>query len=307
MIPLAILTDLLLLALTTLCEERLLTLLLRLAIPRKVPLSTHLVDYSGVERRYVDGGLGRDHVAAVDAAERDAVDFEGAGDEENALVEGLEEDDALAAEAAREQDQDAAGLEGGAGFVGAERFAVLRYVLDGGLRVLRWWSRRRDVARGGHAYLLGLCDVLGWVVFAGLLRGMGHAPLAGLELLGLRLLRHRGRLRERGSCVSGNWSGCDCSGDVVPVGGNDVDGVELICRCSRKLMSSCSAQQFGVGVLARRSGAGTSASRLHIFGRPPHRWQQPHNIPSARMEHLPTRRCSRRRERSFSEYGAAVM
>jgi len=53
----------------------------------------------------------RDDVPGVDSPERNAVDLEGAGDEENALVEVLEEDDALAAEAAREQDQDGTGLQ----------------------------------------------------------------------------------------------------------------------------------------------------------------------------------------------------
>lgn len=55
-------------------------------------------------------GCGND-VSRVDATKRDTVDLEGAGDEQDTLVEVLEEDDALAAETASEQDQDGTGLE----------------------------------------------------------------------------------------------------------------------------------------------------------------------------------------------------
>lgn len=78
-----------------------------------------------VEARDVDlVGCG-DDVAGVDATEGDAVDLEGAGDEEDTLVEGLQEDDALATEATSEQDQDGAGLEGLAGSPGADGLADL--------------------------------------------------------------------------------------------------------------------------------------------------------------------------------------
>lgn len=84
-----------------------------------------LVDLGGIETGNVDLEGGGDNVAGVDPAQRDAVDLEGTGDEENALVEGLEEDDALAAEAAGEQDQDGAGLEGLPGSPGADGLADL--------------------------------------------------------------------------------------------------------------------------------------------------------------------------------------
>jgi len=54
----------------------------------------------------VDDGRGRDDVAVVDATQWDAVGLEGAGDEEHALFELAQEHDALAAEAAGEEDQD---------------------------------------------------------------------------------------------------------------------------------------------------------------------------------------------------------
>lgn len=61
----------------------------------------------------------------VYAAERHAVGFEGAGDEENALGELAEQDNALAAEAAGEEDEDGAGCEGVAVFGGVGGLAGL--------------------------------------------------------------------------------------------------------------------------------------------------------------------------------------
>ena len=66
-----------------------------------------------------------DDVARIDAAQGHAVGLEGACDEEHALVERLEEHDALAAEAAGEEDQDGAGLERGAQLRRADGLAGL--------------------------------------------------------------------------------------------------------------------------------------------------------------------------------------
>jgi len=60
------------------------------------------------------------NVAGVHAAERNTIGFEGTGDEEDSLAQGLEEHDALAAEATGEEDEDGAGLE---------RWAELGWVL----------------------------------------------------------------------------------------------------------------------------------------------------------------------------------
>jgi len=70
-----------------------------------------LLDLLLVEAGDVDLVGGGDDVSGVDAAQGDTVDLEGAGDEENTLVEVLEEDNALAAESASEKDQDGAGLQ----------------------------------------------------------------------------------------------------------------------------------------------------------------------------------------------------
>lgn len=47
----------------------------------------------------------------VDTAERNAINLERASDEEDALIEVIEENDALAPEAASEEDEDGAGLQ----------------------------------------------------------------------------------------------------------------------------------------------------------------------------------------------------
>lgn len=78
-----------------------------------------------VEGGEVDLVGGGDNVAGVDAAQGNTVDLEGARDEQDTLVEGLEEDDALAAEAAGEQDQDGTGLQRLARSPGAEGLADL--------------------------------------------------------------------------------------------------------------------------------------------------------------------------------------
>ncbi len=121
----AILAHFLLLALA-LVEERLLTpLLVRLLVPREVLWLADLVDDGGVQAFHGDARLGGDHIAGVDAAEWHTVDLEWSSNEEDALVENFEEDNALAAETAGEEDEDFAGGEGGAGLVGANGFAGL--------------------------------------------------------------------------------------------------------------------------------------------------------------------------------------
>ena len=68
---------------------------------------------------------GRDDIGLVDPAEGDAVDLEGAGDQEQARVELLEEDDALSAETACEEDEDGAGGDGRAQGGGLGRLPAL--------------------------------------------------------------------------------------------------------------------------------------------------------------------------------------
>lgn len=113
------------LGLLSLVEESLLTDDLLGLVGGEVLGLGDLLDLLGVEAVDIDLEGGGDDVARVDPAQGHAVDLEGAGDEEDALVEGLEEDDALAAEAAGDQDQDGAGLEGLARGPGADSLADL--------------------------------------------------------------------------------------------------------------------------------------------------------------------------------------
>lgn len=84
-----------------------------------------LLDLGGVEAGDVDLVGGGDDVSGVDSSQGDTVDLEGTGDQEDTLVESLEEDDALAAEATGEEDQDGTGLEGLSGGPRADGLADL--------------------------------------------------------------------------------------------------------------------------------------------------------------------------------------
>lgn len=113
------------LGLLSLLEESLLAGLLLDLLRGEVLGLRDLLDLLGVKASDIDLHGGGDDIAGVDPAQGNAVDLEGAGDEEDALLEGLEEDDALAAEAAGEEDQDGTGLEGAAGSPGADGLADL--------------------------------------------------------------------------------------------------------------------------------------------------------------------------------------
>lgn len=115
------------LRLLALLEESLLAGLLLGLLGGEVLWLRDLVNLLLVEAGDVDLVGGGDNVASVDAAQGNAVDLERSGDEENTLVEGLEEDNALAAETAGEEDQDGTGLEGLAGSPGTDRLANLYF------------------------------------------------------------------------------------------------------------------------------------------------------------------------------------
>jgi hypothetical protein len=114
------------LCLLALLEESLLGSLLLGLLANEVLGSRDLVDLGLGNTSEVNLERSGDHVSRVDAAEGNAVDLEGASDEEDALVEGLEEDDALATETASEEDQDGAGHKGLAGSPGALGLADLK-------------------------------------------------------------------------------------------------------------------------------------------------------------------------------------
>lgn len=113
------------LGLLSLLEESVLTGLLLGLLGGEVLGLGDLLDLLLVEAGDVDLVRGGDDVSGVDSSEGNTVDLEGAGDEEDALVESLQEDDSLAAEAAGEEDEDGAGFEGLAGGPGSDGLANL--------------------------------------------------------------------------------------------------------------------------------------------------------------------------------------
>jgi len=114
------------LGLLSLLEEGVLAGLLLGLLGGEVLRPRDLLNLGLVDAGQVDlHGCG-DDVSRVDATEGDTVDLEGAGDEQDTLVEVLEEDNALAAEPTSEQDQDGTGLEGAARRPRAEGLADLR-------------------------------------------------------------------------------------------------------------------------------------------------------------------------------------
>lgn len=113
------------LCLLSLLEESLLAGLLLGLLADEVLGLGDLVDLAGVDSGEVDLLGSGDDVSGVDPSEGNTVDLEGAGNEEDTLVEGLQEDNALATETASEQDQDGAGLQGLARGPGADGLADL--------------------------------------------------------------------------------------------------------------------------------------------------------------------------------------
>lgn len=119
------------LGLLSLLEESSLGLLLSLLLLGEVLGGGDLLDGLVVNSGDVDTLGGGDNVAGVNAAKGNTVDLEGSGDQEDTLLEVLEEDDTLAAEAASEEDQDGTGLEALANLSGTQRLANLYTQIDG--------------------------------------------------------------------------------------------------------------------------------------------------------------------------------
>lgn len=94
-----------------LLEERLLARLLGDLVAGEVAGAGDLLNNLRVHTAHIDNSLGRDDISGVYSSERDSINLEGTGNEENALVEGLEENDTLAAEATSEEDENGAGNE----------------------------------------------------------------------------------------------------------------------------------------------------------------------------------------------------
>lgn len=123
----------------TLLEERILALALFL-LARPVLVLAHAVQDFRIEVRDIDGCAGRNYVAVVDAAKGDTVGLERTGDQENALIELAQEDDALAGKATGEKDEDSAGLKrlavfgGVCGLAGLLMLACDRHIAASHLR-----------------------------------------------------------------------------------------------------------------------------------------------------------------------------
>lgn len=113
------------LCLLALLEECILSLLLVTLLPSKVVLARNLIDLLRVNTSQINLVGSSDHVAGVDAAERDTVDLEGTGDEEDTLLEVLQENDALATETTSEEDEDGTGGKRFAGRRGSDSLADL--------------------------------------------------------------------------------------------------------------------------------------------------------------------------------------
>lgn len=111
--------------LLSLLEESLLARLLLGLLANEVLGLGDLVNLGSVDTGEVNLLGGGDDVSGVDSSQGNTVDLEGASDEEDTLVEGLQEDDTLAAETASEQDQDGAGLQRLAGLPAADGLADL--------------------------------------------------------------------------------------------------------------------------------------------------------------------------------------
>jgi hypothetical protein len=82
----------------------------------EVAVRADLVQDLRVNALQVNRGRGRDNISGVYPSQRNAVDFEGTGDEEDTLGKVLKKNNTLAAETASEEDDDGSGLEGCPGF-----------------------------------------------------------------------------------------------------------------------------------------------------------------------------------------------
>ena len=117
------------LGLLALLEESILSGLVCGLVLGEVTLLGGLLQDTLIDTLDVDSGRGSDDIAGVDSSQRNAVNLEGTGDEENTLGKVLEENDTLAAETTSEEDDDGTGLEGGTGLRRANTLTGLEFML----------------------------------------------------------------------------------------------------------------------------------------------------------------------------------
>jgi hypothetical protein len=113
------------LGLLALLEERVLTRLVGGLVLGEVAVCADLVQNLRVDALQVDRGGGSDDISGVYPSQRNAVNFEGTGDEEDTLGKVLEENDTLATETTSEEDNDGTGLKRCSGFRRADGLASL--------------------------------------------------------------------------------------------------------------------------------------------------------------------------------------
>ena len=95
--------------LLALLKELLFSLLLITLLPCEVLVSRYLIDLLLVNAGQVHlVGCG-DDITGIDSPERNTIDFEWAGNEENALWESLQKNDSLAAETTSKKNEDGSG------------------------------------------------------------------------------------------------------------------------------------------------------------------------------------------------------
>jgi hypothetical protein len=99
------------LGLIALLEERILSWLAGRLVLGKVAVRADFLQDLLVNALQVHLGRSCNDISCVYPSQRDAVDFEGTGDEKDTLGQVLEENDTLAAETTSEEDNDGTGLE----------------------------------------------------------------------------------------------------------------------------------------------------------------------------------------------------
>jgi hypothetical protein len=118
------------LRLLALLEESILARLLRLFILGEVARLAGLPHNTLVHTLQIYLCRGRDNISCVDPSQGNAIDFERTRDEEDTLLEVLQENDALSAEATSEEDDNSAGSERRADLGGADGLASLKARLE---------------------------------------------------------------------------------------------------------------------------------------------------------------------------------
>jgi hypothetical protein len=117
------------LGLLALLEESILSGLVCGLVLGEVALLRGLVQDTLIDTLDVDGGGGSNDITGVNSSQRNAVNLERTGNEEDTLGKVLEDNDTLATEATSEEDDDGTGLEGSTGLSRASSLTGLDSML----------------------------------------------------------------------------------------------------------------------------------------------------------------------------------